>query len=509
MLKLFSTLNLKLWWRLLQGLEVAAILFYSFFVIIAAGQFLGVILVLLFTSDIETYQSLYPWLTEDVHLFSNLLFVNIFWFTQVFFTKINRLRLNENRKLLSFGMPVKNLSHYLNLAGFFHPLNLIFNIFWLIYLCVMAPSPIQYIAIVLLIIVNYGFITSIKWRVRTFTADRFKTVSGVTLLLVIFVLILASTFDIKPYLSSPESSARLFTDWLYYSPGYIFFYVGKGLTGIVEQIFVIGILLVLTFLLNRDVYYKTKAALLSPPKTQSNELKNSQLNKFIKWLGKEGGKYFYSVWNHNYSKIQLLITYVFVIPYVVLLGDSTYIIGVLLTLIPIIYLMVMLTNMFGFENRELLLSLQMPIKTKTIVTQRIIAALLVSLTGSGIVFIIVPIFIESLPEMIQVHLGILTICLVFLHYIMTSCIENYKKIEEVSVMSISNPVLPISMSFTAMFIVMILGLFTFFIFEEYIWYHILALLCLDGILAITLIRKINSMAQPFQEKVIPHLWNEL
>ncbi len=229
----------------------------------------------------------------------------------------------------------------------------------------------------------------------------------------------------------------------------------------------------------------------------------------MKWLGREGGKYFYSVWNHRYSKIQLLITYIFVVPYVVLLGNTTYIIGVLLTLIPIIYLMVMLTNMFGFENRELLLSLQMPIKKKTIVTQRIMAAILVSLAGSSIVFILVPIFIESVPAMIQVHLGILTICLVFLHYIMTSCIENYKKIEEVSVMSVSNPVLPISMSFSAMFIVMILGLFTFIVFEEYIWFHILTLFCVDLILGITLIRKINSMPEPFQTKVIPKLWNEL
>lgn len=229
----------------------------------------------------------------------------------------------------------------------------------------------------------------------------------------------------------------------------------------------------------------------------------------MKWLGKEGGKYFYTVWNHKYSKIQLLITYVFVVPYVILLGDSIYIIGVFLTLIPIIYLMVMLTNMFGFENRELLLSLQLPLKRNTIVTQRIIAAILVSLAGSSIVFIMVPMFIESVPIMIQVHLGILMICLVFLHYIMTSCIENYKKIEEVSVMSISNPVLPVSMTFSALFIVMILGLFTFFVFEPYIWIHILILIVIDAILGVTLIRRIHTMPEPFQTKVIPRLWNEL
>lgn len=509
MLKLFSSLNLKLWWRSLQGIEVAAILFYSVFIIIATAQFFGIILVLLFTSDIEQFQSLYPWLTEEVHLFANLLFVNAFWFTQVFFTKISRLRINENRKLLSFGMPVKKLTYYLNLAGFMHPLNLIFQIFWLIYLGFMAQTTIQYLIVVLLILVNYGLITSIKWRFRMFTADRFKYVSGTTVILVIFVLLLASSVDYQPYLSSPQTAAQTLTDWLYFLPGYIFFYIGSSLTGIAEQMAVLVFLLILAVLLNRDIHIKTKTSLLSPPQTSSEIDNNSSLYRFMKWLGREGGKYFYSVWNHRYSKLQLLITYVFVVPYVVLLGNTTYIIGVLLTLIPIIYLMVMLTNMFGFENRELLLSLQMPIKKKTIVTQRIMAAILVSLAGSSIVFILVPIFIESVPIMIQVHLGILTICLVFLHYIMTSCIENYKKIEEVSVMSVSNPVLPISMSFSAMFIVMILGLFTFFVFEEYIWFHIVALFCIDIILGITLIRKINSMPEPFQNKVIPQLWNEL
>lgn len=509
MFKLFSILNIRLWWRSLQGVEIAAIIFYSLFVMLATGQFFGVILVLLFTSDIEHFQNVYPWLTEEVHLFANLLFVNAFWFTQVFFTKISRLRINENRKLLAYGMPVRKLSNYLNLAGFMHPLNLIFQVFWVIYLSFQANTAIQYVAIALLVFVNYGLITSIKWRFRIFAEDRFKIVSGVTLLLVIFLLLLASSVNYKPYISSPQSAAQFLIDWLYYSPGYIFYYIGTSLSSTIEQIVVITVLLILTFLLNRDIFIKTKNALLSPAKSSSQVQTTSQLSRFMKWLGKEGGKYFYAVWNHKYSKIQLLITYVFVVPYVVLLGDSIYIIGVLLTLIPIIYLMVMLTNMFGFENRELLLSLQMPLKRKTIVTQRIMAALLVSLAGSSIVFIMVPMFIESVPVMIQVHLGILMICLVFLHYIMTSCIENYKKIEEVSVMSISNPVLPISMTFSAMFIVMILGLFTFFVFQEYIWFHIVALICVNIILGVALIQKINSMPEPFQEKVIPHLWNEL
>jgi len=121
----------------------------------------------------------------------------------------------------------------------------------------------------------------------------------------------------------------------------------------------------------------------------------------------------------------------------------------------------------------------------------------------------VPIFITTLPAMIQVHLGIIMITLVFMHYIMSSSINNYRKIEAVSVMSVSNPVLPASITFTSVFIVTILGLFTFIIIEPYIWYHISAILLINILLLISLIKKLRTVAQPFKEKVIPRLWNEL
>ena len=61
MLKQFSILNAKMWWRSLKAVEAAAILFYAVFVALAAGQFIGVIVLLLFTSDVERAQSIYPW----------------------------------------------------------------------------------------------------------------------------------------------------------------------------------------------------------------------------------------------------------------------------------------------------------------------------------------------------------------------------------------------------------------------------------------------------------------
>jgi hypothetical protein len=509
MLKPFLKLNTKLWWRSLQGLEVAAILFYSLFIMLVVGQFLGVILVLLFTTDIQQAQSLYSWVTPEIQKFFHLMFVNALWISQVFFTKINRLRLHDNRKLLALGFPVNKLSNYLNTAGFFHPVNLMFQFFWLTYLGFQAASGIQFFAVTMLILVNYGLINSLKWRFRIYFADKFRHVGGIALTLVILIVILAINIDFTTYISSPQEAAGTILGYLYFTPGYIFYYVATDLTFRFEQIFVLFILISLLFMLNRDMFMNTKSALLTPAQSSSKNLKKSRLTNFIKWLGHEGGKYFYSVWSHKYSKIQLLITYVFVFPYIILLGDGTYIIGVFLTLIPIIFLMVLMTNMFGFENRELLLSVQLPIESSDIVRQRIYTALLVTLGGSAIVLIAVPVFIDSIPVMIQIHLGIILIALIFLHYILNSSVNNYNKIEEVSVMSVSNPVLPASITFTSVFIVMILGLFTFLVIKNYIWYHILTLLILNILLVISFRKKMNSMAGLFKQKVIPKLWNEL
>ncbi len=508
MFKLFSTLNAKLWWRSLQGVEIAAMIFYSVFIMLIVGQFLGVILLLLF-ADVTMAQQIYPWITPDIQLFANFVFVNGLWLTQIFFTKINRLRINENRKLLAFGMPVGKLTNYLNFAGFFHPINFLFQFFWLLYLINMSQSPLQMLVVVLFVLANYGVINSLKWRFRLFSSERFSQVGAVILTLVLFFILLSIYVDYTPYFVSPESAADALLGWLYYSPGYVFYYIGSELTGLAEQLISISVLMVLIFYINKDLAANTKAALLTPPQSSSTVQKKSQLAGFIRWLGHEGGKYFYAVWNHKYSKIQLLITYVFVIPYIIILGDGTYIIGVFLTLIPVIFLMVMLTNMFGFENRELLLSLQFPVKTEYLVKQRITAALLICLIGSSIVLIMVPVFIVSLPVMIQVHLGIILISLVFMHYILKSSINNYKKIEEVSVMSVSNPVLPASITFTSVFIVTILGIFTFIVFENYIWYHIAALVVANILLLFTLMKKLKSISVPFKKKVIPRLWNEL
>jgi hypothetical protein len=378
-----------------------------------------------------------------------------------------------------------------------------------LYAAFLSETYTQLAAGILLVIANYALIYSLKWRFRIFTAEKFKQVGAVVSTFVLFFILIALYLDVTPYFGSMEEAADLLTGWLIYTPGYLFYYVFGVMDTPVVAVITTGAIGIVLVTATIDMIRNTKMALLTPVQNTNNTVQTGQLALFIKWLGHEGGKYFYSVWNHKYSKIQLMITYVFVVPYIIFLGDTSYIIGVFLTLLPIIFLLVMLTNMFGFENRELLLSLQFPIRKESIVSQRIQTAILVCLGGSSVVFILVPVFITGIAEMVQVHLGILCIVLVFLHYILKSSTQNYKKIEEVSVMSVSNPVLPASITFIAVFIVMIMGIGTFIFFDSIIYYHIAVLAVVNIILFISFRRKLSRIEQPFIQKVIPKLWNEL
>lgn len=513
MFKLFVTLNIRLWWRSLRGIEFGAILFYSIFLLLILGQFVGIAITLLFAPEIGAVQEAYPWFTENVQLMLNLIFINMLWFTQLFFTKISRLRLNDNRKLLALGVPVKKLTVYLNLAGFFHPVNLLFNIIWLLYLGLMTNSFLQFFAVILLIVVNYGLINSFKWRFKLFSENNLKWVNGLLGISILTFIIFASSTDFRVYFEDPELISETINSWLKYSPGSLLLWLSSGGINKVVVWTTIVFLSILTKFLIQDLNDQSKQALLTPVSVAMSSEEHTNVNFFMRWLGQQGGKYFYSVWSHPYSKTQFLLTYVLIIPYIFVMNDGSstgsYMVAVFLALIPILFLMVMLSNVFGFENRELLLSLQAPVAYATIIKERFISAFKITMIGLFTVMIFIPYFFQSFATMLQIFFGVLFINIVFLHYVLQSCINNYKKVENVSLMSVSNPIIPASITFTSMFMVLILGVITFIVFEEIQWIHILSLLTSTILLTYWFIKKFNRISEPFRSKVIPQLWNEL
>ncbi len=219
MFKLFITLNFRLWWRSIKSSEIAAIAFYSLFLMLVFSQVIGVALTLLFAPGLDAVQRAYPWLTNDVQTTIHIAFINGIWFSQLFFTKNTRLRLSDNRKLLALGMPLNTLAGYLNLTGFFHPMNLLFHAFWLIYLGLMTDHILQMVAVSLFVVVNYGLISLFKWKFKLLPGQNLKLVNSILLLIVISLLVFVPTVNLQQLISenSPAMNSLLF--WLSFTPG--------------------------------------------------------------------------------------------------------------------------------------------------------------------------------------------------------------------------------------------------------------------------------------------------
>lgn len=509
MLRLFLLLNARLWRRSLNELEIAAIIIYGLFLLLVAGQVSGLLFLLLFSPRPEIIQEIYPGITQEVQFFIHLVFLNALWLNQIFFTKINRLPVHENRKLLTFGMPVKKLSVYLNIAGFFHPVNMLFHAFWVMYFSFLTESIADWVISAMLIVANYTLIHTFKWRFRLQAAQKFGRTAGYIVSMVLLALLLISNFETPDYSNSLQEIAHGLIPFLLFTPGALFHYIFSGLPAVWVQIAISMLLSGIIGWAISDMIRKSRHALLTPLESTAEVSGKSYLPLFIKWLGPEGGKFVYTIWNHKYSKMQLLIVYLIVVPFLFFFNDGLYITGIYLAAIPMTFILVMLTNMFGFENRELLLTMQLPVPAKEMIHERVQAVLKVCVSGSAFLLLLIPLFINSFQVMLQFSLGVLFISFVFLHLGLYSCMHNYKKIEEVGLMSVSNPVLPASITFMAMLILIFCGLAAFIVIEGFIWYHIFVLTLVNAGLYIRFRGKLNHITKSFNQKVLPELWNEL
>jgi hypothetical protein len=171
--------------------------------------------------------------------------------------------------------------------------------------------------------------------------------------------------------------------------------------------------------------------------------------------------------------------------------------------------MLMLSNTFGFENRELLLSFQFPVKHQDLLWKRVRAALMVAATGSAFIPVLILFLYDEWLSVVQASLGVLLICLAFLYFISWSSISNYKKIEQVGFLSMSNPVIPISVSFVSFLVVMITGMISFTVISSLQLYHVIALLVANSYLLWLLRGRLNRAEQILSKSLMPKLWNEL
>lgn len=486
---------------------------YGLFGILIFGQLLIVAFAIMFAPSLESVQEMYPWVTSDAQYLMHLIFINGLWISHLTFTKISRLRLQDNQKFLALGFPITKLSSYLNLAGFLQPVNLLFNLFWLVYLGLLATSTVNFFIICLIVIVNYGLFNAIKWRFKNILENKLKWLNLVLAAGIVAIIVARPYIDISSIVGQPAVFIEQILGWIKYSPGGLLYFMSVSLSTPALTAGTVSLLLAALYFLYKDLSYQTRTALMMPLSTVTSDQKNSQLPFFKKVFGLQGGKFFYTVWSHSYTKTQILITFFISGLYIFMFNDGTaigdFMVPVFLTIIPVLLLMLFMTNMFGFENRELLLMLQSPISNDGLVWHRIKAVLLSSLGSLLLITMAIPFFFDSMVTMVQIYLGFIFICIIFLHYLLLSSIKNYRKINDVALMSISNPVVPASVSFTGMFMVLLLGLVSFIVFDPFQWLHIAVLATVNSLLIYFFIRRISNMKFLFKTHIVPKLWNEL
>jgi hypothetical protein len=498
----------------LSGTKITVFLIYGLSLLLIFSQVVSSVY-LIVTLQKTQLSEMFQWYTPERGHFLLLAFANILWFTQFFFTNVRLLNLNENRKQLSWGYPTHKLSKHLTLLAFLHPLNLLFNLSWLSLLMLQWNS-IYYLPLALgLVMLNFSIIFSAKFRVLTVI----KSYQKWLLLLVLTLLITVSAF-VESLLSSRfftniEQYIPILNNGLSLLPGGIISSAHLALSSLPLQLAVLFFCGILSLLLHRDHIYNTRRTLQTWRTSHSSSSRRSWFQNWLcKQTGNHAGKYLYYVITHPYNKIQALLFVVFPIlyvPYMVSrmdqLGNSKFLVLFFFMYAPMGFLLMFLGNMFGYEHRELLRSMQFPKEMKTQLRERLRGALIIPLTLLVIISGAEVIILIDVPNLLSIVLGNILIFLVFLRIFLWSTFNRLRVVEWIS-FSFTQPVISHSVQFVSGLLMMGLSATVYISYGQYELYKQLAMLVLIIVLSLGIYRYIVNIYQLFSTKVIPFLWNE-
>ena len=181
------SLNWKIFVSNLNRFQLLLLIGYIMFLGIMTVNLVGTAIVVLLLETDPWMKTQIPWLTPEIYTFLLLVFANSYWVMHFSFTNLRLLNIAENRKLLGFGFPLKRLSKYLMIIGFCHPINIIYNFTWIVFLMIQVSHFYQVLVGIAAILFNYVLIYSIKQRFIKIVERRFIAVV-VGFLLLIFGL---------------------------------------------------------------------------------------------------------------------------------------------------------------------------------------------------------------------------------------------------------------------------------------------------------------------------------
>lgn len=486
---------------------------YIIFLLILFSNLLGSALVIVLFDQNPVIADRLPWLTSEIHLLITLIFANVLWILHFSFTSTRLLNMEENRKLLAYGYPVKKLSWHLNLIGFFHPLNLIYNFTWLVFLLVQIRH-LMYVPVVLaVVLLNYAVIYSIKHRFLKIIEKKFKIIVFSVLFLIFgtiqAIAIISREFEFIASQYLPDITTL--NNYLFYSPGGLLQYTATGNYNLGVASAVYGFSAILIFLIFRDHLLKTREG-LQKPILEKTIYKRNHLWHFLKmWLGNHAGKFYYYILSHSYNRL-LFLTIALIpgvyIPLLLQWGNSYYsslLIPTMLAAIPVALLAMGMANMFGYENKEFLLHKQLPYSFESQLKERFLGIIVVPLFIFYLITTTEILFLPQLGSVVEVYISNTFFFVCFMLVFLWSSFYYYQEADYTS-FSFKHPIISQKVTFMMTFLIFGLGYAVFVPIDGYQIYRLYVMGALIIAITIYLWRNMDLLVKAFDKRILHQIW---
>lgn len=487
---------------------------YIIFLLLLFSNLIGSALVIVFFDQNTIIRDHLPWLTTEIHQLITLIFANVLWILHFSFTSTRLLNMEQNRKLLAYGYPVKKLSWHLNVMGFFHPLNLIYNFTWLIFLLIQIKHPMYIPVIIAVVLLNYAVIYSIKHRFLKIVEKRFKIIVFSALFLffgtVQAIAIVSRQFEF--ILSQYLPSISTLNDYLFYTPGGLLQYSAAGNYSLTIASTIYGFSALLVFLIFRDHFLKTREGLQHPHKERKVYKRNYLWHYLKKALGLHAGKFYYYILSHSYNRLQMLTIALIPAVYIPLLLQlknnyySHLLIPTMLAAIPVALLAMGMANMFGYENKEFLLHKQLPTSFESQLRERFLGIIIVPLLILYLITTAEILYLPQLGSVIEIYIGNTFFFVCFMLVFLWSSFHYYQKADYTS-FSFKHPIISQKVTFMMMFLIFGLGYAVFAPLGEYQIYRLYVMSGLIIAICIYLWRNMGMLVRAFNKRILNQIWS--
>ncbi|MEX0720492.1 MAG: hypothetical protein WD059_07475 [Balneolaceae bacterium] len=509
-------LNWRIFISNLNRFQLLLTIGYVLFLIIMLVNLIGTAVVVVLMDTDPWMQLQVPWLTPEIYLFILLVFANSYWVMHFSFTNLRLMNIDENRKLLGFGFPLKRLATYLTLIGFCHPVNIIYNLTWLVFLSVQIRYAYQIPVVIAAVTLNYVLIYSIKHRFIRIVEKRFIAVV-VGFLFFVFVLFQAITLfttNSQEYFARFLPEAELVNTFLSWLPGGMLVQTARVEYGWTNAsiLFLFGVILVGLIVI--DHFNKTREDLQNPGLKKVEEETSRLWNVLRKILGLNAGKYYFYVMKHPYNRLQVLTLTIIPIVYVPLLMSVDYplaqtiLIPTILAGIPVALLAMGMANMYGYENREFLLHLQFPISLEKQLKERFLGVITLPLLVFYLITFFELLVIPEIGSAMQIFVANTFFFLMFMLLFVWSSYFQYKK-ATYSSFSYKHPIIPQKITFAISFLIFTMGYFIFVPLNGLEWYRQTIMISVIVFMVVYLWRHMDVLVNLFKKRVLMRLWNEL